>query len=126
MYTFKQSTGELFKVGMTTGRGAAGQGAGLNNPAKQDVHKIGPLPRGRYKIGAPYHHPHLGPLTFNLTPDPANKMFGRDEFKIHGFEAGCDHTNPRTSSEGCIAQEHPTRQYVADNLSSDDDLEVVE
>lgn len=126
MYVFSQTTGDLFQNNKWIGSGAAGQGKGLKNPAMQNVHNIGPLPQGRYKIGKPYHHPRLGPLTFDLTPDPNNEMFGRSDFRIHGFAPGCDHKNPGTSSEGCCCQEHTARQFVSDNIDSDDDLEVIE
>lgn len=123
MYTFKQSTGEFFDYdGTLLGKGVAGQGAGLNNPAMQDVHNIGPLPRGTYSIGTPYTHPHLGPLTFNLTPDPSNEMFGRSSFRIHGFAS----VHPELSSEGCITQHHDVRAYVASHLSTQSQVEVVE
>jgi hypothetical protein len=84
---------------------------GRNNPAMQAVRFIGPLPVGWYTISEPFHHPKLGQLTFQLTPDPENDMLGRGEFFMHG--AGGD--DPANSSEGCIIQAHDVRQAVADS-----------
>jgi len=84
---------------------------GQNNPAMQAVRCIGPLPVGWYSMSEPFHHPKLGQITFQLTPDPENEMFGRDDFFMHG--AGGD--DPENSSEGCIIQAHDVRQAVADS-----------
>jgi hypothetical protein len=121
MFTYQQSTGKVFAGdGSLLGIGWSGQEAGKNNPAMQDVANVGPLPRGRYTIGAAYHHPKLGPVTMDLTPDPANEMFGRADLRIHGSKEG----DPEHSSEGCIIQERPEREVIA--ASSDRDLIVVE
>lgn len=80
--------------------------AGVNNPAMQSQHNIGPAPQGFYTIGAPIDDPHFGPVMW-LTPDAANVMFGRSGFGIHcknakrdagllGTPAGND------SSDGCL------------------------
>jgi hypothetical protein len=44
-WTYKQSTGELDHNGAAIGAGYSGHGAGLNNPAMQNVHDVGPIPR---------------------------------------------------------------------------------
>ena len=120
MWTYESSTGKIFPEGsiLQAGIGWAGQGPGKNNPDMQNVEDIGPLPVGRYKIGAPYHHPKLGPVTMDLTPDPANEMFGRSAFRIHGFGEDVEH-----ASEGCIIQVKPVRDRIAE--SGDTDLQVV-
>lgn len=118
MWTYKQTTGELFDAhGERIGIGYAGFGEGKNNPALQQVHDIGPLPRGRYFIGPAYLHPHLGPLTMNLTPQAGTSTFGRDAFRMHGDNASHD------ASHGCIVQNHDVRVRVRD--SADKDLEVI-
>jgi len=104
------------------GVGCAGQGIGFNNPTMQGVHNIGPLPRGFYKIDAPYHHEHLGPLTMNLTPFPENEMFGRGDFRIHGYAK----IHPELSSRGCIVQFRDVRKHIADHLTEDNIVEVKE
>ena len=120
MYTFRQSTGELFQDGVLKGKGWAGQPPHKNDPNGQEVKGVGPLPRGKYRIGPAYHHPHLGPVTMNLTPDPSNEMFGRGDFRIHG----ASEDNPEYSSEGCIIQMRPVREAIA--AGADRDLTVVE
>lgn len=121
MYTFQQSTGVFFSPDSPLAvRGWAGQGPGKNNPGMQDVHNIGPLPRGFYTIGQAYEHPHLGPCVMNLTPAPSNEMFGRSSFRIHGASK----SDPEHSSEGCIILPPGPRHAVADSL--DRRLEVVE
>lgn len=70
---------------------------GKNNPELQNLHNVGPLPRGTYTISPLHVVPHLGPCCA-LTPDPANVMFGRSGFFIHL-------DNPAhvgASSDGCI------------------------
>ena len=123
---FAQSSGNLLEVaGDATetllGTGFAGNDSrpgvnpthihGRNNPQAQALHCIGPLPVGWYTMGEPFHHPALGPLTFQLTPDGGNEMFGRTGFFMHGASA----TDPLNSSEGCIVQAHDVRQAVADS-----------
>ncbi|MBX7222648.1 MAG: DUF2778 domain-containing protein [Blastocatellia bacterium] len=76
----------------------------VNNPAmtsnKLGTNQIhprgGPLPAGTYSIMAPTRHPHLG-LSSYLDPSPANHMFGRSGFFIHG-------RGPK-GSDGCIVPE---------------------
>lgn len=126
MYTYEQATGRLSQDGVLKGIGWAGQPPYKNDPAGQCVAKKGPLPRGKYRIGPAYHHPVLGPVTMNLTPDPTNDMCDRDDFRIHGFKAD----DPKTpineveySSEGCIIQLRPVREAIA--AGADRDLEVI-
>lgn len=121
MWKYEQKTGRLFDLNAAlVGTGWSGQGIGKNNPDAQNIPNIGPLPRGVYTIGQPYHHPKLGPLTMNLTPDPANEMESRADFRIHGAAPAPD---TETSSEGCIIQYHPVRQQVAN--SQDNQLQVI-
>jgi hypothetical protein len=65
------------------GTGYSGKGQGLNNPQMEAVSFQGPIPRGRYRIGPMYHHPHKGPHVMNLTPIGHNAR-NRDYFRIHG------------------------------------------
>lgn len=120
MWVFESSTGRMFKddSNMVRGIGWSGQGLGKNNPDMQNVPDVGPIPVGRYTIGAPYHHPKLGPITMDLEPDTNNEMYGRSLFRIHGFGEDKEH-----ASEGCIIQVPSVRQAIAD--SGDNQLEVV-
>lgn len=120
MWLYQQSTGKLWNPsGLCVGQGYAGRGDGKNNPAMQQAQLKGPLPQGKYTIGAAYHHPHLGPVCMDLTPDPTNEMFGRSLFRIHAD--AIDH--PGDASEGCIVMPRSVRDQVA--TSSDRDLRVV-
>lgn len=56
----------------------------------------------------------------NLAPFPENEMFGRSEFRIHGYAK----VNPELSSHGCIVQVHDVRKHIADHLSECDIVEV--
>ncbi|MGB9255254.1 MAG: hypothetical protein WCC25_10510, partial [Candidatus Korobacteraceae bacterium] len=70
------------------------------------------LPHGTYTIGPAYddnNHPGKGPVVMPLEPDPANEMFGRDGFLIHGDTAARDHT----ASDGCIILDIPYRDQIA-------------
>ncbi|MCC8380512.1 tlde1 domain-containing protein [Xenorhabdus stockiae] len=77
-----------------------------NNSEHECVSNKGPLPRGRYKIGAPFKHPHSGRYTLRLTPHETNYMCGRAGFLIHG-------DNGRgTASNGCIVAHPSYRQKI--------------
>lgn len=119
-WTFKQSNGEFWNPLSQHYFGWSGNTAGKNNPTMQCVHNVGPIPRGKYSIGAPYDSPHTGEYTLPLTPAPENEMCGRSGFKIHGAAF----TNPEMSSDGCIILIRPVREQVWN--SGDHDLEVIE
>ena len=83
---------------LVSGFGYSGQAQYLNNLLYQADHNTGPLPAGTYTITAINNDPHRGAHTCVLTPDPANQMFGRSGFLIHGDTADRTHT----ASDGCI------------------------
>lgn len=120
MWTYKQSTGYLTSQdGHQYGPGYSGHLDGLNDPDMQHVKDIGPIPQGKYTIGPPTEH--KGPMTLSLVPDPANEMFGRDGFLIHGDEIS--HPGEFLASDGCIVLGFPLRNLI---WSSDDhELQVV-
>src|ERR1700710_2802910 len=121
MYTYHQSTGALLHNGIKLLTGYAGHGIGLNNPAMQDKHDIGPLPLGKYRMIAIVDVPHTTGLgTIILDPNPANLMFGRSGFRIHGDNS----LNNRTASDGCIIAGH-LQDRTAIFSSGDHDLEVL-
>lgn len=110
MFTFQQSTGILTDANdFHIGEGYAGHGDGLCTPSMQDVVGVGPLPRGIYRIGQPHDSPHTGKFTMDLEPDPANEMFGRSLFRIHGDNALEDHS----ASDGCIVMPLMVRLEIA-------------
>ena len=138
MFTYRQSTGCLSRDGVFIAFGHAGQGEGRNNPAAQDQHNIGPLPRGRYKIGAwQDQHPHLGPCVAPLIPQPSSEspggvngsgnfdwLCGRGGFFIHGGAFLPDGSEDPRDSEGCIVLNAPVRKEMRE--SGDVDLTVIE
>jgi len=124
-WTFEQSTGKLYcPDGIQIYIGYAGGNCGknpegINNPAMQEVHNIGPIPQGMYNHGLCIDHSSLGAFAIPLLPFQSNEMFGRGSFFMHG-----DTETPRCASEGCIVMP-PTvrRQYY---LSADSVLQVVD
>ena len=119
-FEYQQSTGQL--TGTVTAEGYSGNGAGLNNPAMQQVHAVGPLPQGTYTIQPPHADPKVGPIAMRLVPAPANDMFGRGDFLMHGDNAAMNHT----ASEGCIILPKAARIAIgAAVLAGDTQLSVV-
>lgn len=49
-WTYKQSSGELFHNGKFIDKGYSGRMTNKNNPDRQQVKGLGPLPRGSYRI----------------------------------------------------------------------------
>ncbi|WP_375428096.1 tlde1 domain-containing protein [uncultured Sphingomonas sp.] len=111
-WRWRQSTGELFKMGDPVAApfatGYAGAGQGRNDPDLQCVQDIGPIPRGWYDLGMVVNEP--APVTIPLTPDPANDMCGRSGFLIHADSI----TRPGWASDGCIViADRRKRQDIA-------------
>lgn len=119
MFTYDIRTGNLSHGGDTLGFGFSGHPPHTNDPASTNLPNIGPIPQGTYLIGPSYHHPVLGPVTMNLSPDESNQMFGRSAFRIHGASA----LHPEDSSEGCIILPRGIRELISS--LSDRVLEVV-
>lgn len=124
MWTYEQNTGRLLHDGVFVAKGYAGGNCGknpegINNHAMQSIHNVGPLPVGKYAFGSMIAESQLGPDAIPLIPDPANEMFGRGHFFMHGDMIG----HPGGGSEGCIVMARPIRIAVA--TSGDKDLEVV-
>ncbi len=105
-WTYDSRTGAFgHGAGLIT-TGYSGIGSGRNNPALETARNVGPIPRGRYRIGAAMDHPRLGPVVMPLTPD-GHDAKGRTEFFIHG-----DNLN-HNASHGCIILNRNTRQAIA-------------
>ena len=119
MNTYEQLTGRWLRDGALLSTGYSGHGAGLNNPAMQNVEGVGPIPRGRYTIGPARDDAHLGPLVMRLIPDPGNQMFDRSAFDLHGDNPQMNHT----ASDGCIIMGHDLRAIIA--IGTDRALTVV-
>ena len=114
MWTWKQTTGELWRDGSFVSRGYSGKGRGKNNPALQNVRGVGPLPRGRYKIGTPRTSARTGPFVMDLFPidatpgDAVHDETGRSAFQIHGDSVRA----PGTASSGCIILPRAIRERI--------------
>ena len=112
-YESDEATAERVAIGYS------GAGDGKNNPDMQDVPNVGPLPVGNYTIGEPSDTKTHGPYVLHLTPDPANEMYGRSGFLIHGDSV----VEPGTASEGCLVFSRAIRARIWQ--SGDTELEVV-
>jgi hypothetical protein len=118
MWTYQQSTGQLAQNDDDIKVGYSGHGAGLNNPAMQDVAMTGPAPQGIYTIGQASTHGRLGPVAMALQPAANNEMFGRGAFFIHGDNPLMNHT----ASDGCLIFDRATRDLIAAAVLTGDNI----
>lgn len=118
-WTYHQNTGQLAWHNQKIGVGYSGLGSGRNNPNEEKTRNVGPIPRGRYRIGPAHTHRTKGPWTMTLTPN-GHTAHGRTAFLVHGDSR----TNPGNASEGCIVLPPDIRIRMA--RSGDTVLEVVE
>jgi hypothetical protein len=120
MWTYEQPSGKLFDpAGVLIAIGYSGAVGYKNNARFQDVADKGPCPCGLYAIGYPEDSPKHGPVAIPLTPDPANQMFDRSAFYIHGDNVHI----PGTASEGCIIMPRFARDRIV--ASKEKTLQVV-
>jgi hypothetical protein len=118
-WEYNQQTGNLTRNSQQVGVGYSGRGNGWNNPLMEAVQGVGPIPRGRYRIGSQHVHPGKGPVTMALSPVGHN-AHGRTHFLIHGDSI----QHPGDASEGCVVLPRPVREAIA--ASGDTDLQVVQ
>lgn len=98
MITYVQRDGEIGIDGATVGFGYSGHGVGLNNPAKEAMQNIGPIPRREWHVVRwDDHHGDKGPQVAVLAP-VGHDAHMRSAFLIHGDNADMNHT----ASHGCI------------------------
>lgn len=116
MWSYDQLDGVIYHDGRFVAQGYSGSGEGRNNPSKEAVPGVGPIPRGKYKIGKSYKHKDLGPIVMNLDP-VGHDALGRSLFRIHGDNL------THTASHGCIILQRPIREEIAQ--SGDTELTVV-
>ncbi|EMN3918900.1 TPA: DUF2778 domain-containing protein [Citrobacter amalonaticus] len=113
-WKYKQSTGELFKDGTLIETGYSGSLTNKNNPDREHVRGMGPIPRGTWKIGSTGTS--KGPLTITLV-HVSGDSYSRDmrTFRMHGDKrigiAGF-------ASEGCIIMSPSTRLLVSKDHGS--------
>ena len=117
MWSYAQATGALALNGTVVGTGYSGHGEGRDNPRCEAVIGVGPLPRGRWRIGAWHDHPRLGPCVAMLSP-LGHDAHGRSAFFIHGDNRAANHT----ASDGCIVLGPALRRAM--RQSADTLLEV--
>lgn len=115
-WRYEQSTGRLWHL---VAVGYSGFEEAKNQPDLDSVKDRGPIPRGLYRIGAPYDGGLHGPHVMRLTPVPPTDTHGRDGFLVHGDSIKA----PGTASHGCVILPRPVREAVW--RSGDHDLEVV-
>jgi len=108
-YVYAQAAGRLTLDGREVATGYAGKGAGKNNPDKERVKNVGPIPRGVYRIGKPIRWKGMANV-FTLTPE-GHDAHGRSGFLIHGDST----KHPGQASEGCIILSPAIRQKIADS-----------
>ncbi len=108
MWKYTQQEGYLTLNNVGKGVGYSGAGEGKNNSTAQSIKNVGPIPCGKYLIGAPVDTITHGPYVLPLTPDPANEMFDRSGFLIHGDSV----VSPGTASEGCVILGRVTREKI--------------
>jgi len=120
MWSYQSANGNLSHDGTFVVAGYSGIGDGLNNPDMENVHNVGPIPRGLWTMSSFFDDPGgKGPIVCTLDPTADTNAFGRSGFMIHGDNASMNHT----ASNGCIILPHDVRQQIS--ISGDTDLEVV-
>ena len=120
MWVYQQRTGDLTDPqGNHAGQGYSGHGEGVNNPALQAVHDVGPIPVGVWRIGAPMSHPVMGPIVMPLNPAAGTDALGRTGFYIHGDTPDMN----QTASHGCVVLSRNLRLAIA--ASGDSQFKVI-
>lgn len=109
---YQQSNGWLDKDGILVSKKCySGLGEGLNNPAKEAVPDVGPIPQGEWTIsGPPFDDPAHGPYVLRLYPKVGMQTFNRSGFLIHGDEVA--HAGEHLASHGCIIADRVTRERI--------------
>ncbi len=118
MLEYSQKDGKIVLDGHFEGFGYSGHAEGRNNPDKEAVPMIGPIPRGHWVISlcAAAEHPKLAMPVFRLAPVGHN-AHGRSGFLVHGD------SDTHDASEGCIIAGRSIREAIlADKVT---DLVVV-
>ncbi len=105
-WVYKQSNGRLSHNGRFVAKGYSGHGAGRNNPSMERVRNVGPIPRGRYRIGRPYRSARTGRHAMDLKPI-GHDAHGRSNFQIHGDNVTGD------ASTGCIVLRFSIRKRIS-------------
>ncbi|HXN71582.1 MAG TPA: tlde1 domain-containing protein [Candidatus Acidoferrales bacterium] len=121
MWTYVISNGYLGHDGQHIDTGYSGHPPYVNDVTAIAIRNVGPLPTGFYTFDAAIDSPQLGPCAIPLTPDPANFMFDRSGFFVHGDKV--EAPGAHLASDGCMIFGHSTRMMI--DLSTDKQLQVV-
>lgn len=105
-WKYAQSTGRLSHNGQSVGKGYSGHGVGRNNPSMEQVRDVGPIPRGRYRIGRPHQSDKTGRHVMDLKP-VGHHAHGRSSLQIHGDKS------TGNASTGCIVLEYRIRKRIS-------------
>lgn len=116
IWKYEQSTGRLYKGSELVETGYSGVLTNKNNPDRQHVKGMGPLPRGTYRIAG--HSRSKGPATIILE-QTSGESFGRSAFRIHGERMN---KPAGFASQGCIIMSPGTRWRMVNEGGT---LEVV-
>lgn len=118
MWTYVQRTGDFFLGSTYVETGYSGATpAGKNDPSKECVRNVGPIPRGYYTISGSVSSP--TPITLVLVADNPNYCNPpRSGFLVHGDNS------TGTASQGCIILSRGVRERISS--SNDTRLRVVE
>lgn len=108
-WTFNRVQGKLISPSNQEYAAYSGHGAGVNNPALERVHDVGPIPAGWWDIGAPHDSKH-GPFTLTLTPQAGTEVYGRSDFLCHGDEV--EHPGQFLASLGCVIAARAVRELI--------------
>jgi hypothetical protein len=106
-FVYHQATGKLTLKGKEIAQGYSGKRDGKNNPDKEAVRNVGPIPQGLYTIGKQRVFKKMTHC-FDLTP-LGHIARDRSGFLIHGDSR----TAPGTASRGCIVLPLETRKKIA-------------
>lgn len=118
-WIYNSANGNLSRNGQLVGTGYSGHGDGLDNPAYDGVHNVGPIPTGDWTIGDFFDDPEgKGPVVAHLNPSPLTDTHNRSGFMIHGDNPAMNHS----ASDGCLIFNRDIRQQIAE--SGDTDLVV--
>lgn len=108
MITYDRRSGNIDLRSTFIGSGYSGHGVGLDNPDKEDMQNIGPIPRGEWHIDRwDEHHGDKGPVVAVLSP-VGHDAHGRSAFLIHGDNSALNHT----ASHGCIIASRAIRDAL--------------
>lgn len=113
MYKYNSATGGFYLRDIDSVPyvyGYSGHGVHKNCPEDECIRHLGPIPRGKYRIGPRRDDPGgLGPVVMNLDPLPGTNTFGRSLFRIHGDN------KEHNASHGCIILPRAIREMIAES-----------